>query len=210
VVSDEVAGLIRQRALELSRKFGGCPDLPIVYSEDFRKNFCRLVVALAVLDLSTDEEFNVVTVLKYHVEFMATFLDSIYSANNCRLDAYAKQYRDKHGLEDPDGILLEFEMYMSKSESVTNRICFIINELLQIDPIGTEKISQKYFMDQLGISSRTTLFKDMAPLVKYKLVSSSRGYKPTTKLFQLVNYVDKYRPGFFDLTSMDFGTEANS
>ena len=62
LIPEDIAGLIRERSLELSRKFGGCADLPIVYSEDFRKNFCRLVVALAVFDLSTDKDFKTVTV----------------------------------------------------------------------------------------------------------------------------------------------------
>ena len=46
VIDDNTAHYIRKTAKYLSDKFGGADDLPIVYSEDFRKTMARLIGGL--------------------------------------------------------------------------------------------------------------------------------------------------------------------
>ena len=87
---------------------------------------------------------------------------------------------------------------MTKSEETGKRVRFMISELLHLDPLGTERISQKYFQDQLDIN-RSTVFRNLMPFVKHKLIKSSRGYQPTTKLFQFINYVEKCYGDFFEM-----------
>ena len=43
VIDDKLAHYIRNMAKYLSDKFGGSDDLPIVYSEDFRKTMARMI-----------------------------------------------------------------------------------------------------------------------------------------------------------------------
>lgn len=195
VISNDIAYEIRVKALALAKKFGSCADLPICYPEDFRKSFCRLVVAYAVLDLSSTDDFQTITVTQDHIDFISDFLDYIYSADNCRLDAYSEQYKKEHDLEDAEELAKEIEEYLSDTE-MRERICYMIKELLKIDPMGNDKINQKYFTDQLSVD-RQTILRDMKLFVKRKLVDSSRGYRPTTKLIRLINWSDKKLPKLF-------------
>jgi hypothetical protein len=95
-IYDELNDEILKRSLELSERFGQCDDLPIVYPQDFRKTFARLCVSYALIDLSTFDDFQTVTVTKKHVETVGNFIEAIYSSENCRLDAYSKMYSDEH------------------------------------------------------------------------------------------------------------------
>jgi hypothetical protein len=70
-ISEEINELILQEAQKLAEKFGMADDLPIVYPQDFRKTFARLCVSLAMIDLSSDDDFQTITVKEEHVRFMA-------------------------------------------------------------------------------------------------------------------------------------------
>lgn len=64
LISNEVAFLIHQESSRPLLVFGQCEDLPIVYPENFRKTFARLCVSFAVLDLSSNDDFQTITVQK--------------------------------------------------------------------------------------------------------------------------------------------------
>ena len=196
-ITHEMSKIIRGQALKLAAKFGGCADLPICYPEDFRKTFCRLVVAFAVLNLASDDEFQTITPNEAHVEYMASFFDNIYSADNCRLDAYSTLYREEHGLENPEKLLETLTSHM-EDPARKDRIKFMITQLLHIDPTGNEKINQQYFTNQLEVT-RVTINRDLQPFIEEKLIRSSRGYQPTTKLIQFINYVEKNYPDTFKI-----------
>jgi hypothetical protein len=151
-----VKALILQHAFKLSQKFGQADDLPIVYPQDFRKTFARLCVAMAVASLSSDDDFETITVKEVHVKTMARFLDAIYSAENCRLDRYSKQYKEEHKMDDPETIYNDLkEMIIDRGEGVEKRLGFIFNELLKIDLMKGEKISQKYLAECLDVLRQT-------------------------------------------------------
>jgi hypothetical protein len=90
----------------MSTIFGQCEDLPIVYPEDFRKTFARLCVALAVLDLSSNDNFQKITVQKNHVNFLSDFLTLYYEAQNCQLDKYSAAYARENVMSE-EGLLFE-------------------------------------------------------------------------------------------------------
>ena len=180
-ISDEVGGLIRSRALELAKKFGQCADLPICYPEDFRKTFCRLVTAFAVLDLASDDSFQTITPAVKHIEYVSDFLNSIYSADNCRLDVYSKRYQETHGVEDPLVIEQMIRDHVALNVERKSRLKEILNELVKVPPGGKQKINQRYFVDQFDVE-RQTITTDLKPLIRSYLVDSSRGYRPTVRL----------------------------
>jgi len=198
IISREMSDLIRQEALKLSEKFGGCAaDLPIVYPEDFRKTFCRLVTALVVIDLASDDDFQTIVVNEDHVNFMAEFIDTIYSADNCRLNEYSRRYIEEHTLTDPGGLFHEIDkVKFEATNDEWKRMVFMLDELLKLDPMGREKISQKFFSDYLDVT-RQTINRDMTHFVKRKLVDTSRGYRPTNRLIRLNTYIEKYHPDFW-------------
>jgi hypothetical protein len=198
IISPSIATLIRQEALKLAEKYGGCAaDLPIVYPEDFRKTFCRIVTAFAILDLASDDDFQTITVGEKHVDFVSDFLNTIYSADNCRLDEYAKRYMSEHTLANPENLFKDIDKIKLNSTNETwERIVYIVTELLKLDPMGHDKVSQKFFADYLD-TNRMTITRDMTAFVKHKLIDSSRGYRPTNRLIRLNTYIEKHHPEFW-------------
>jgi hypothetical protein len=198
VVTPAIGALIRQHASRLSNKFGYCEDLPIVYPEDFRKTLCRLCVAYAVLDLASSDGFDTIVVSEEHVWMVYNWLDDIYSRANCQLDQWSEQYKHHHILTDNETL---FQMVRNHADAVPQRktrINTIVNELMKLDPDNSRhKVPQGYFKDILDID-RSTLFRDLKPLINEHLISSSRGYLPTPKLFQFVHWVKKTHPDFFE------------
>ena len=196
-ISDDVGDKIRYAALDLASKFGQGVDLPIVYPEDFRKTFCRLVTAFAVLDLASDDNFQTITVSAQHIEYVADFLNDIYSADNCRLDVYSQRYQETHGVQDlaevEDGIKKHCELNPDRAQ----RIKDMLEELSKIPAGGKIKITQRQFIEKFDVE-RTTIFRDLQPLVKLHLIDTARGYSPTVRLIRFVSYIQKERPDFFN------------
>jgi len=196
-ISDDVGDKIRYAALDLASKFGQGVDLPIVYPEDFRKTFCRLVTAFAVLDLASDDNFQTITVSAQHIEYVADFLQDIYSADNCRLDVYSQRYQETHGVQDlaevEDGIKKHCELNPDRAQ----RIKDMLEELSKIPAGGKIKITQRQFIEKFDVE-RTTIFRDLQPLVKLHLIDTARGYSPTVRLIRFVSYIQKERPDFFN------------
>lgn len=192
ILPDDVVKLIRRRASSLASKFGGGEDLPIVYPEDFRKTFCRMCVACAVIDLSSDDDFETITVKPIHVEFMADQIDDIYSAKNCQLDKHAREYEREHNLINEEDVARKLKEFMAADHNHIReeRLKIIFHELLRLDPENkNEKLSQAYLANLLEVNPKT-IFRNMEILIKERLVISSRGYLPTSKLFQLWHYLN--------------------
>jgi hypothetical protein len=195
VIPEDVGLLIREQAAVLSAKFGGGEDLPIVYPEDFRKTFCRMCVACATVDLSSDDDFETIVVRPYHVEYMVNALDKMYSAKNCQLDKHSFEYAQEHVLNDEWKVSERLRNIMYTNFGMSNRMNIIFSELLRLDPENKkEKLSQVYLHDVLNVD-RKTVFRDMKPLLDERLVVSSRGYLPTSKLFQLWHYLNSLSDG---------------
>ena len=201
-ISDEVGELIRQKALELANKFGQCADLPIVYPEDFRKTFCRLVVALAILDLASDDNFQTIVPTINHIEYMADFLNSIYTADNCRLDVYSHQYQETHGMQDCNEIERVIREHCASNSNRAQRIKEMLEELVKIPAGGKIKITQRQFVERFDVE-RTTIFRDLQPLAKLHLVDTSRGYSPTVRLIRFVSYLQREGKNFFESLQRD-------
>jgi len=195
-ISDDVGDKIRYAALDLASKFGQCADLPIVYPEDFRKTFCRLVVAFAVLDLASDDNFQTITPTVSHIEYVSDFLNDIYSSDNCRLDVYSERYQETHGVEDPLVIEQMIKDHVALNVERGGRLKEIISELVKIAPGGNQKINQRYFVDQFDVDRRT-ITSDLQPLIRFHLVDSSRGYRPTVRLVRFASHLEKDNPDFW-------------
>ena len=196
-ISDEVGGMIRSRALELASKFGQCADLPICYPEDFRKTFCRLVTAFAVLDLASDDNFQTIVPNERHIEYVSEFLENIYTADNCRLDVYSKRYQETHGVEDPLVIEQMIRDHVALNVERKFRLKEILNELVKVPPGGKQKVNQRYFVDQFDVD-RQTITADLKPLIRSYLVDSSRGYRPTVRLVRFASHLEKNNPDFWE------------
>ncbi len=196
IISDEIADAIRATALELTEIFGQCADLPIVYPEDFRKTFCRLVVAFAILDLSSDDDFQTITVQLGHVKYIDYFLKAIYSAPNCRLNDYSKKYAETHKLLDPREVINRFQDEIHKNPDGAKRIKEMLEELVDLPTNGRKRIHQNYFAHKFNVT-RQTIYSDLKPFVMLNMLSASRGYSPTVRLVRFWSYLERNHPDFW-------------
>ncbi|MGD8847958.1 MAG: hypothetical protein PVI54_20715, partial [Desulfobacteraceae bacterium] len=115
ILTSKITKIIRERATWLSKKFGGGEDLPLVYPEDFRKTFCRMCVACAVIDLSSDDDFETIIVKDVHVDFMADQIDTIYSNRNCQLDKHAMEYEGENKMGNEYQIAMRLKNHIDES-----------------------------------------------------------------------------------------------
>jgi len=196
-ISDDIARKIRAESLRMTDKFGQCADLPIVYPQDFRHTLARLVVAYAVLDLASDDDFQTITPNETHIATICRLLDAIYSADNCRLDAYSNQYAKTHQFLNPEEDIQKLKDHLLGSESRTYRVKKILEELVELDPNGRQKLQQRYLADLFDVH-RETILEDLKPFVTMNLIKSVRGYVPTTRLIRLWSYLLKNKKNFWE------------
>ena len=207
VISERIADLIKMEAANLSGKFGACEDLPIVYPEDFRKTFARHCVAAAVVDLSSDDDFETITVKEKHVHFMADQLEDNYSHKNCQLNKHSAWYAKENNIVFGQEQML-FDRFKKHIEDGIDadgkyarkeRLTIVLNELVRLEPDNQRyKLAQSYLKEILDCG-RSTVFRDLKPLIHERLISSSRGYLPTPKLFQFLHWIEENYPGYLEL-----------
>lgn len=198
IIPNESMTVLLQEASRLSLKFGGCSDLPIVYPEDFRKTFCRLCVAFAVLDLSSKNDFETITLKKDHIYFMSDWIDMFYQAKNSLLHEYSKKYEKENVLNEEERLFDKIRLHLNSKTDGYEQIGIILSELVRLDPNGWEKLSQSNIKDLIDVD-RTTIFRLLRPFTRERLIKSSRGYLPTPKLFQFLNWMKINHPNFIKL-----------
>lgn len=187
-VSKAVADLIRSEAGRLASIFGWCDDIPLVYAEDFRKTLCRLSVAAAVIDLSSTDYYETITVRNRHVYFISDWLTLVYSAKNCQLDLHAANYRLENTISDEEWLYHQVKEHM-QDEGRQTRVKAILKELFPLSPDDSrQKLPQSYIKDILDCD-RATIFRDLKPFISNRLIKSARGYLPTPKLFQFKHWL---------------------
>jgi len=197
-ISDEITAKLKASALELSNEFGKCSDLPICYPEDFRKTFCRLVIAYAVFDLSSYDDFQTTAATETHILHLKKFLRMMYTAQNCRLNDYSSTYADSHEVSDFKEAIREIQEYFDEHPERHLRVLTCLNEILKLDTEDKEKVSQKYLSD-LCECERTAIYVGLKFFIQKKYIKSERGYKPSIKLIRLKNYVEQNCPEFLKI-----------
>jgi hypothetical protein len=188
IITKAVAKTIRNEAGRMASVFGGCDDLPLVYAEDFRKTLCRLAAAAAVIDLSTTDHYETISVRDRHVYFITDMLTLIYSAKNCQLDKHAANYRDENTIGDEEWLYQVIKEHMDSPDR-NQRIRTVLRELMPLDPDDPrQKLPQSYLKDILECD-RSTILRDLHPFTVNRLIKSARGYLPTPKLFQFKHWL---------------------
>ncbi len=190
IIDPATAKYIREIAKYLSDKFGGADDLPIVYSEDFRKTMARLSVACAVVDLSTNEDFSQVIVINHHVADACMLLERIYEARNCKLDKYAKNYRQTHGMQGIEKIVAEINVKLRGGMDIKRRFHHIFYELLKC-PEGA-RVRKTDLADEFDVKP-LTIQRDMQFFRDNHLIDANiqKGYKPEPRFFQAWDYLER-------------------
>ncbi len=202
VISESVADYIREKANELSEKFGACEDLPIVYPGDFRKTLCRLCAAMAILDLSTEDDFETIIVTKDHVDIISSWIDSVYSGGNFLLHRHSSRYKDFSFLDDSEfnGIIASIKEYMSEHIERNERMALIVKRLTTIPEDEPQKVSKASLASDNDVTGKT-IQRDCEVLAKNGLVRRGRsGYSATDKMYLFIN-----RVADLDETDLNYG-----
>jgi hypothetical protein len=194
IISTAVTDLIRSEAGRLANIFGGCDDIPLVYAADFRKTLCRLSVALAVINLSTDDNFETITVKNKHIYFISDWLTMNYSAKNCQLNIHATAYRKENTISEGEEWLYQQIKEHLQDSGRHDRVKAILKEIFPLSPDDVrQKLPQSYIRDMIDCD-RTTIFRDLKPFINGRLIKSVRGYLPTPKLFQFKHWLKDRDP----------------
>ena len=191
VIDADTAHYIRRMAKYLSDKFGGSDDLPIVYSEDFRKTMARLSVAMAIIDLSTTDDFSQVIVNLGHVSDACLLMERIYEARNCKLDRYAEHYRQTHGIEGIGEIVEEIDAKLADTSSDARwRFHHIMYELLNCP--DNARVRKTDLVDEFDVTSKC-IQGDMQFFRDHHLIDPNvqKGYKPEPRFFQIWDYLQR-------------------
>jgi len=180
--TEEATDRVLLYAGRLSEMYGYSTDIPLVPPADFRKTIARLSTAVAVLLLSTDENFTKLIVREKHVETMVNIFKQIYSHKNCGLDIYSKQQKKKTQLEDYEEIEQAFLDRIKNEKHAEDEGIFIrtIYNLCINDKIQREDLAAQVDCEK-GTVSRIISF-----LRKFNLIDSSKtGYekKPKFNMF---------------------------
>jgi hypothetical protein len=145
-------------------------------------------VAAAVIDLSSTDYYETITVRNRHVYFISDWLTLVYSAKNCQLDLHAANYRLENTISDEEWLYHQVKEHM-QDEGRQTRVKAILKELFPLSPDDSrQKLPQSYIKDILDCD-RATIFRDLKPFISNRLIKSARGYLPTPKLFQFKHWL---------------------
>ena len=101
-ISEEAEELISKIALAQTKKYH--PSMPLVPPAEQGLKLSRLAVAAAAMFFSTDDEYLKVYVKPMHVQFVADFLEKIYTSRAMGFDNYSKVLFARDRLTEPEEI----------------------------------------------------------------------------------------------------------
>jgi hypothetical protein len=187
---------ILKAATDLSKIYGNATDIPLASPSDQRNKISRLSVALAALTHSVDESGERIIVRPGHVEFILTYLKSIYNAPGCGLNYYARLSVKEEELDDAKFKKINEQLRNLDTLKGNNKYLEFITLFAQ----------QKYL--RLGdVEAMLSIEKEESKaivnlLAKLRmLVMTSGGYKKTPRFNA---YISKcFEKGLFDYIEND-------
>ena len=100
---------ILERSDLLTDTFGDSEEIPLICPSDIRKTLARISATMAILNMSSLDEFETVTILPEHVVQATVFLERIYGMPECGLAEFVKNSRRRRRLGDYEIISAEFK-----------------------------------------------------------------------------------------------------
>jgi hypothetical protein len=157
-------------------------------------------VACAVLDLATSDDFSQVIVNPGHVAEVCEFLERIYAAENCRLDQYAKNYLQSHGMADLSAVRAKIDLILSGKHEKVWRFASIVCQLLKCQ--DGERLRKADLADELGVDKQQ-IQQEMRFFTKLYLVQMiPQGYAPTPRMFRLFSKLEQTDPEAYNFEGL--------
>jgi hypothetical protein len=187
VIGDAVTKVILESSNLLAEKYGAATNVPLANPSDLRMKITRLSVAYAALRCSTDETFENVVVTEGCVKTIVSFLDRIYSHQNCSLDKYAEVQKHLNILTDEEyeeikrGIIEQITNEEQKDRSSTMEILktfMIHNKIKGVDLAEQIDVERDY------LTQKIRFFR------KYNLIDSdNHGYFKKPKFVKFLRRI---------------------
>lgn len=184
-------------AAKMSKEFGGGTEIPLLAPSDSRYNLARISTAFACMLMSTDDDFNILTVKTEHVECAVKFIGGVYRHPSCSLDKYSEIVKLKTHILDYDKLAKAFlrKAEASKHSAPENKNFFVkIIYQLKINPL----IRRDDLKDFVGCT-KDTVSSNVSFLKTANLIKTGRdGYKKQPKFVKFLREFERDNPKFFD------------
>jgi CRP-like cAMP-binding protein len=191
VIDLETTKAILAEASNLSKTYGSADDIPIVSPADQRIKIVRLAVALAALLHSTDEQHEKVVVTPEHVAYIGSFINAVYTSQNCRYDVYAGHAKTRQDLDDKEVKAITDELAtldLHNGMAETHWSEDIIELYKKSETVTTQDI-----MDQLDVK-REEVTRRLRVLQRHGLIQRGRkgeqGFAKTPKFVDYLMRID--------------------
>lgn len=182
--TEESTRMALEATTQLSQEFGDADQVPLAYPQDLREKIARLSVAYAILDRNFTDDLECVKVDVAHVQFVANFLERVYSMPACNLRHKSKADRSKKFLDDFDKIKSAFEEAIRLSRSSGNEMRRQGDYLLRFlsSLYSMHSFRKRELSEQLNVNA-TWVNKRIMIMQGYNLVDIAKhgGYKTTRK-----------------------------
>ena len=137
--------MILTAAESVSKKFGAPEDLPVAGPTDIRKKLARIAASWAILDCSTENDFESIIVKPEYVTATEKFLTKLYNDPDTLLGDYSTHYLRQSELTDfdvlKDSILTR---YYSDRKKEGNTFTRFVVSLLNEGELDREQSKIKY------------------------------------------------------------------
>ncbi|MCW8129271.1 MAG: hypothetical protein KIS92_02715 [Planctomycetota bacterium] len=160
-------------ANRLSAKYGHCDDLPLVLPSVYRKTIARLAAAWAILDLSSKDELQTISVTPGHVNLVEKFLDGLYSAEACALDRYSDLAVRQRSMDDYRALEVELKGWLDPKRDRADQGYNPYGKLLYCLSIGTS-YNRRDLNRMVGVSD-AWMASALATLAAHYLITDGEG-----------------------------------
>ena len=191
-----------QRAEALARAYGLAGDIPLVPPSDVRNKLARLAAAFAVFQVSASDDFSRLHIEPEHVDLAATFLDTIYTHENCGLDQYSALKGRATQLRDYEQIAQAFLKKRADEEHVNGSATGFFPQLIYALR-AADAIRRDELVEQLDCGLET-VNRGVKLLKRFNLLDSTKdGYVKKPKFNRFLRRFLAAQPDF--LKSLDRG-----
>ena len=186
-----------QRAEALARVYGLAGDIPLVPPSDVRNKLARLAAAFAVFQVSASDDFSRLHIEPEHVDLAATFLDTIYTHENCGLDQYSALKGGATQLRDYEQIAQAFLKKRADEERVNGSATGFFPQLIYALR-AADAIRRDELVEQLDCGLETVK-RGVQLLKRFNLLDSAKdGYVKKPKFNRFLRRFLAAQPDFLD------------
>lgn len=194
--ADRAEELVINVSKSLVKKFGLTREFPLLLSSDAKDKVSKLAAAAGIMTHSTIDHKKV-AITREHVDFAGTFIEDVYSHENCRLDRYIAAATEKVQLSDSHYHQINKSLEEMRNASLDSQSLDIILNAFRSAGV----VTRKELMKGTGLSA-PSISKKMNEFRNLNLVrTGARGYTRTPIFVQYLRRIEEGN-GLSELTDL--------